>query len=372
VSGKTQLLMLAHKRKRQRNQVKGALFEVIVRRLLEKANYDPITPDNKSVRKTDGKVRGRGCWHDIDAFGKLSYPIPYVYPIRLLAEAKCYDGRDQVGLAMVQNFMGALKDISENYFIRDKITRQNLLTYDRYTDCGAIFSASDFTIDAQRFALAHGISLISYQNNPMLRSAVNSMYALMRAVDIALASRRKSDFCKYIYQKLSSRLQRTYRSRFIRSRQNGIFFRDFREFHGSMESIKTSAIAIAIGKDQEVRYPIHVLSYDTIPENIFAESDTHLFRVHYSTSENGLIFRVNPVDTHTQLFFSLPRSIYQDYFARRRMLDFKEKFLRYIEFPIILRELRRIVTFELDTEWVREQRVASSPPARQDYQARNP
>jgi hypothetical protein len=139
-----------------------------------------------------------------------------------------------------------------------------------------------------------------------------------------------------------------------------------------MESIKTSAIAIAIGKDQEVRYPIHVLSYDTIPENIFAESDTHLFRVHYSTSQNGLIFRVNPVDTHTQLFFSLPRSIYQDYFARRRMLDFKEKFLRYIEFPIILRELRRIVTFELDTEWVREQRVASSPPARQDYQARNP
>jgi hypothetical protein len=364
--------MLAHKRKRQWNQVKGALFEVIVRRLLEKAKYDPITPDNKSVRKTDRKVRGRGCWHDIDAFGELSYPIPYVYPIRLLAEAKCYEGRHQVGLPMVQNFMGAVKDISENYFIRDKISRQDLLIYNRYTDCGAIFSARDFTIDAQRFALAHGITLVSYQNNSILQGAVNSMYALMGSVDIALASRRKSDFSRYIYQKLSSRLQRTYRSRFIRRGRRGTFFRAFGGLHSSIESIKTSAIAIAIGKNREVQYPIHVLSYDSIPEDVFAESDTHLFRVHYSTSENGLIFRVNPVDTHVQLFFSLPRNIYEDYFARRRMLDFKEKFLRYIELPIVISELRRIVTFELDTDWVREQRVASSEPARPDYQTRNP
>jgi hypothetical protein len=141
--------------------------------------------------------------------------------------------------------------------------------------------------------------------------------------------------------------------------------------HGSIERIKTSAIAIAIGESLEVRYPIHVLSYDSIPGNIFAESDTHLFRVHYSTSDNGLIFRVNPIDTQVQLFFSLPRSIYEDYFSRRRMLDFKEKFLRYIELPMIIRKLRRIVTFELDTEWTREQRITSPEPARPDCQTRN-
>lgn len=351
--------MLSAKRKRQWNQAKGALFEAIVRNLLVKANYAPIAPDNICIRKGNRNVRGRGCWHNVDAFGKLSYRIPYVYPIRLLVEAKCYRN-DPVELPVVRNFLGAFKDISENYFIRDKISRGQMLTYNRYADCGAIFSASDFSADAQRFALAHGISLISYQNNSILRQAVDSIYALRPTIDIALASEYKSDFSAYIYQKLTKPLQNAYWSSFILREQRDTFFEIFKELYGSLERIKTSAIAIAIGQNPEVQYPVHLLSYESIPERVFAESDAHPVRIHYSISENGLIFRATPEETSMHIYFTVPKGIYENYFARRRMLDFKYKFLRYIELQTIVRRLRRIVTFELNTDWLEEERAASS------------
>lgn len=346
--------------KKQREQVKGILFEVIVRRLLAKADYAPIKPDNKCVRKSDGKVRGRGCWHNIDAFGRHTYPTLYVYPIRLLAEAKCYDRN--VPLLAVQNFVGAVKDISENYFVRDKLSHEEIVTYNRYTDCGAVFSASDFSPDAQRLALAHGISMISYANNAVLRKTIDSMYALMPSINMSRASRKKADFSRYIDDKLSGRPQKAYWSGFIRPQRRSAFGEDFRGLLNSIESIKTSVMATAIGKDAEIQYPIHLLSYDAIPEEIFASTDTYLFRVHYSLSENGLIFRVNPVNTEVQLYFSLPRSIYQSYFARQKMLDFKYKFLNRIELPIVIHNMRRIVTLELDTQWIEEQRARSFGP----------
>lgn len=127
---------MAQKSKRQYNQVKGSLFEVIVKRLLVKAGYVSIKPDGVSIRKSDGKVRGRGYWHDIDALDRYSYPLLYMYPIRLLAEAKCH--KKPVSLPYVSNFVGAIKDISENYF-EDKMSRDEMLAYKRYTDCGRFF-----------------------------------------------------------------------------------------------------------------------------------------------------------------------------------------------------------------------------------------
>lgn len=345
---------MAAKAKRRRAQVRGALFEVVVRKLLQKAGYEPIKPDNRSIRKKDRNVRGRGCWHNIDAFGRLSYPIPYVYPIRLLAEAKCY--KETVKLPVVQSFVGVLKDISENYFIRDKMTQDEMWAYNRYTDCGSIFSASDFSIDAQEFALAHGIRLISYENNLIVKNAVDAIYALMTSLNIPRAAERKAYFTEYIDYWLSNRPKRTCFSKFIHPEKRYEFSEHLDKLRGSIDHIRTSVFASAIGKDQEIQYPVHLLSYDRIPENIFFELDDYPFTVHYSVNENGLLFRVNPDNTRVQLFFSLPKSIYQEYFAEGRMLDFKEKFLYYVELPMVVQQKRRIVRFKLNREWLEEQR----------------
>ena len=346
--------------RRQRNQVKGALFEVIVRWLLVKAGYAPIEPDDVSVRRSDGNVRGRGYWHDMDALGRFSYPLLYMYPIRLLAEAKCYEGN--VPLPDVRNFVGALKDISENYFVEDQMSREEMLAYKRYTDCGSFFSASGFTIGAQKFALAQGVFLISYENNPILEKIIDSLLILIDLLDVQAASKRKTDFCKWISERLKGRRRSIYRSRFVPQQKQIDFARQFNKLHRDLNSIQTSVVAMVVGNNPAIQYPIHILSYEKLPAEIFTEKDDHLFRVYYTETPRGLFFRVVPVETRppVNLLFTLPKQIYARYFAERRMLDFKSKFLDHIELPTTVRGLRRILRMNLDREWIRRQRVTES------------
>lgn len=350
----------ARRRKRQRNQVKGALFEVIVRRLLVKAGYAPITPDGVSIRKSDGHVRGRGYWHDIDALGRFAYPLLYMYPIRLLAEAKCYDRN--VPISAVRNFVGALKDISENYFVEDKMSREEMLAYRRYTDCGSFFSASGFTIGSQKFALAQGVFLISYENNPILRRITDSMYRLIDLLDLLVASKEKAAFCRWISDKLTQPLQRTSRDRFVHAQTLDNFVNVFSQLHHDLNSIETSVIAMVVGRNPAIQYPIHMLSYEKIPEEIFSEKDDHLFRVYFTETPRGLFFQVVPVETRrpVNLLFTLPKQIYARYFAERKMLGFKEKFLDHIELPTTIRGVRRILRLNLDREWIKQQQMSGS------------
>jgi hypothetical protein len=66
-------------------QTKGAVFEFVVRKLIEMNDYEKSQPDNEQV-DINGRIRGRGERHQIDAFGRLKYTIPFVYPIRLFNE----------------------------------------------------------------------------------------------------------------------------------------------------------------------------------------------------------------------------------------------------------------------------------------------
>ena len=146
-------------------QFKGYYFEEIVNHILKKTKYIDIK---------EGKVPGRGANHQIDSYGIFSFTIPFVYPVRLLAEAKWYKGN--IGLSKLRNFVGVLKDISENYFVPiDSEGNRNISDSlkDRYTDCGAFFSVTDFTISAQNYAYAHGIYLITFKLNSILLPVIN-------------------------------------------------------------------------------------------------------------------------------------------------------------------------------------------------------
>lgn len=140
-------------------QARGYIFESEIWRLLEKSGY---------VGVTSKKLKGRGASHQIDAYGRLSVPTPFIYPIRLLCEAKCYT--NSIGLPSIRSFFGVIKDISENYFIgasNDKNTPY------RFTDVGCYFSSSSFTSDAQNFAWAHNIFLVSFNNIEILNPIID-------------------------------------------------------------------------------------------------------------------------------------------------------------------------------------------------------
>jgi len=149
-------------------QARGYLFEYEIWRLLEASGY---------IGVTTAKLRGRGAEHQIDAYGTLSVPTPFLYPIRLICEAKCYS--EPVGLKDMRSFVGVLKDISENYFVGSIRSRN---TPFRFTEAGCFFSSSSFTVDAQDYAWAHNIFIVSFNNIRSLNPIVDRIKDFMELI----------------------------------------------------------------------------------------------------------------------------------------------------------------------------------------------
>jgi hypothetical protein len=69
-------------------------IEVVLRGLILKVGYQLIPDDGTLVK--NGKIRGRGAWHQIDVYCLYKNPIAFVHPLRILCKAKFYKG--DVGL----------------------------------------------------------------------------------------------------------------------------------------------------------------------------------------------------------------------------------------------------------------------------------
>lgn len=143
-------------------QAKGYIFESVIWRLLKQQGY---------IHVETSELNGRGAKHQIDAYGVLSYPTPFIYPIRLICEAKCY--KDSIGLSVARNFVGVIKDISENYIVGEDHNRN---THERFTDVGCIFGSNSFVLEAQDYSWAHGIFLVSFNKVSMLSPIINKIH----------------------------------------------------------------------------------------------------------------------------------------------------------------------------------------------------
>ena len=154
-----------------KSQAQGYYFEEIVRRLMRQEKFIDVKSQD---------IPGRGADHQIDSVGFFSFTIPFIYPVRLIAEAKWYKDNRKIGLGSMRDFVGLMKDISENYFVQSTNGRRvRPKLEDRYTDAGAYFSVSGFSSDAQDFAWAHGIYLISFGMNTIFRPLINRAKALI-------------------------------------------------------------------------------------------------------------------------------------------------------------------------------------------------
>jgi hypothetical protein len=129
------------------NQAAGYLFEIEIMDLLRESGY---------VEVKEEKLEGRGTKHQIDAYGIYSIPVPFTYPIRLIAEAKCYE--KSIELPLIRSFLGVITDISQNYFVK----RGDRGIKRRFLDTGCFFTTAPFTKPSQDFAWAHNIFLVSF------------------------------------------------------------------------------------------------------------------------------------------------------------------------------------------------------------------
>jgi hypothetical protein len=118
------------------NQVRGALLEEVVLKLLENAGYRRLTEadaDGGELRmgRSGLELRGRGEWHQVDALVSYDFTPAFIYPIRLIVEAKAYlKNNGKVDIKDIRNAVGVLKDVNENYFsFNSSMQKNNELKY---------------------------------------------------------------------------------------------------------------------------------------------------------------------------------------------------------------------------------------------------
>lgn len=149
-------------------RIRGAVLEEIVQQYLLNQGYEEIGDKDPKFDITTSNAIGRGTQHEIDAFGQYRYSVPFVFPIRLLAESKCYAAQP-VGVDIIREVITVRKDVNENYDGSGSNKPSN-----RRTECVAVFSTSGFSDDARDLAFAHGVYLV-----PMAH-ATGLVYEIMK------------------------------------------------------------------------------------------------------------------------------------------------------------------------------------------------
>lgn len=157
-------------------QIRGALLEEVLLILLAQAGYRQVLvgEEGTSFGIAGLEVQGRGSPHQIDALVTPIHSHSFIYPIRLIVEAKCETR--VVGVGIVRSLVGTLLDLNQN-FVRMDHRGGPPLFMQRFNYHAAIFAANGFSERAERYALAHQVFLIEYTNTSLLRPIINALLA---------------------------------------------------------------------------------------------------------------------------------------------------------------------------------------------------
>ena len=159
------------------NQLHGAVLEEAILYLLQYSGYNIVVGKGRDPSLNDGKsgleVLGRGAWHQIDSVADFKLTPPFSNPQRLLIEAKYYS--DKVGLPIIRNAAGVLKDVSEGWVVNLVSPKRRKIVKKRFHYLYALFSTSDFTVPAQDYAYAQDIYLLPLRKSTYFRPVINAI-----------------------------------------------------------------------------------------------------------------------------------------------------------------------------------------------------
>ena len=280
----------------EKSTIKGSIFEILILKMVLKSGYHLIQPikdieKNKYrlIRKRFLEIKGRGEYHQIDIPVDLDYAPPFIYPIRMLGEVKCYSTK--LSKDIVRAEIGKMKDIQENYFVDKKTNLDDVKKY-RRTEVFSIFSAEGFDLPAEKLAYAHNIKTISYED-----------CALIEIIKIV-----SEELAEYISHK-SEITQKKYIDGIYDNLINGrkSSFPYYIDTHilrleNYYNSIKTSIIATT-----ESGLTLHLLSNNNFPDLYFEKSDTAMCMIR--KDEYGWHIKIKDY----KLYFSMPKLLLNEY-----------------------------------------------------------
>lgn len=329
------------------SQIRGMLLEEAVLQLLRTAGYTVVEKAESDPTLHDGhsglEVLGRGGRHQIDSVADFRISAPFSHPQRLFVEAKCFSPRYPVGLPIIRNAVGVLKDVSEWWV--PPSDPSGIATTGRYHYQYALFSASGYTLDAERYAFAQDIYLIPYERSRFIAPVIQAIRQLTHedfgaeawnAIDLDIGSLRRA--IRNVFQggRLINFVQvpdavATAVNRFVEA----------------ISMIRGTLLAM-VGR----RFPVHLIPAPYL--------DVRELREHYRVRIwwDNQSWYLRDASNGRELFsFDLPPELFNLYaehgnLTESRALDLKSEMLGRFQALLTVEQVTRLITFELDRDWI--------------------
>ena len=328
------------------------MFEVFIRILLDKNGWKVQTKgDTDKFSRSSPywiELKGRGTWHQIDSPCIFEKPVPFIYSLRLISEVKFLKG--EVQKDDMRAFIGVVKDISENYFIDDKHTADS---QERYTDVGTFFSANGFQQEAVNLGFAHGIRTVSYRTNKNvaeIKTGIEQMVAMGFPSKESLRGKGKlAEFKEQLHEAMLLRPDRIagFNYHWPITREIQVLIDELRN---SLNGIRASFLGTT-----SAGVLLHFVGKDDFPEELFAETDTQLCRVHYDEpTKTGIPMwlEFSNDNKRRRFYFDVPPGLEAVIQNNGDIIGEKGRHFAHIAVYKRIGKVMRLLTFELDKEWI--------------------
>lgn len=324
--------------------------------LLQKVGYETYDPaallphhlQHMRAGHSGLEVRGRGTWHQLDAFALWKHSPAFMYPLHLMVEAKCYARHRPVGVEIPRNSVGVLKDISENYFTYTQ--KGQSFRGPRYNYTAAIFSTSGFTQGAVEYAVAHQVFLIQYENVSVIQPLID---AILEFDEECINLRG---------QQAISAARNYYRKRLAEAHDDQPDPPELTEKGRTLLNESISAACRAIHGSYfgmlQGQWPLHLLRREPLPTAAFERDVVHC-KVHGNNQDGWKFVPIQFEHTDSAWFeleFSLPPPIAELIEASWEnpiaVANLKQQHFSYIDLSGVIGGIRRSVRLELDRDWI--------------------
>jgi len=337
------------------SQIRGSLLEEVVLLLLARSGYRRVLVGEEGTRNGPAglEVEGRGAAHQIDALVTPVHAHAFIYPIRLLVEAKCE--AKPLGLAVVRSVVGSVFDINQNYFTERQPDGREL-RMQRFNYHAAIFAANGYSADSEQYALAHQVFLIDYSHVGAMRPVVDALRSL-EIEDLRELARRnlttiRQGFRAVLEDEVIDGARDIFSEAGVQKLDDRLIpaIRDLRgSYYGMIEGI----------------YPVHLISRQEIPARLIREQATIPCEIRVSDDEQVWAFEPSGIKRDSPEFFRLeftiPEFIAEMLNARaeqernarwRQIANIKEQYLRFVDITTISEGRLLAFRLELDMNWL--------------------
>lgn len=281
-------------------------------------------------------MKGRGGSHQIDAIADLRVNHAFSHPQRLLVEGKFYSDERTINIGTIRNTVGVLKDVAE-YWTRDN----GGPAARRYHYQGAIFSSSDFSSGAQKYAFAHDVYLLPLKRSRYFRPVLQSILTVTEQYEVN-AHQNIREFSQIdLRHAARAKLQPGFS--IAKDRRDDRY--GLEPFIRAVEGLRHSLIG-TVGRG----FPIFLTP--ATPEVVDRLQPEMSVRVYWD--EDGWYLRTGD----ERLFsFDLPEELLALYMDRgeltpQRAIDLKEDYLSEIQVVYTRGREIHVTIFRIDLEWL--------------------